>query len=361
MYQKRVGAFLPLAIILFIAILACSMPGFTAPSQAPVTPQIPTVPPAIETSPPSSPITEEPPPANTATAAVVHIKFPATQPALEKTVYDVDSSGTGPEKRAPYGDSYDINRLERPFLQDMTYVSDLDITAINLGQDGEWYYLSVKRAGVDPNNALGINYGMELDTNADGFGDFIIWASPPYTAEWSTSNVQVFADKNHNTSGLSAEKSDAPYSADGYETMIFNGGNGSGDDPDLAWIRMTADKDSILQFAFKKSWAGSWFMYGALADAGLKNVSKLDYVDRFTEEEAGSPVRDKKFYPLKALFAVDNTCREAYGFDPNGYEPMLCPREVKPTKQPKEEPDPGLTGQPLLPQIPSTYKCWWCE
>ena len=173
--------------------------------------------------------------------AVVHVKSPASLPALEKTVYDVDSSGTASEKRAPYGNSYDINRLERPFLQDMTYVSDLDIAAINLGQDVDWYYVSVKRIGVDPNNALGINYGVELDTNADGFGDFIIWASPPYTPEWTTQNVQVFADKNHNTSGLSAEKSDAPYPADGYETIIFDGGHGSGDDPDLAWIRVTND------------------------------------------------------------------------------------------------------------------------
>ena len=39
------------------------------------------------------------------------------------------------------------------------------------------------------------------------------------------------------------------------------------------------------------------FMYGALADAGLKDVPKLDYVDRFTEAEAGSPVKDKQYYP----------------------------------------------------------------
>ena len=99
-------------------------------------------------------------------------------------------------------------------------------------------------------------------------------------------------------------------------------------------------------------------MYGALADANLKDVSKLDYVDRFTEEEAGSPVRDKKYYPLKALFAVDNTCREAHGFNPTGYEPMLCPRETKPTKQPNE---PGLEGDPLIPHQPPIYYCWWCE
>ncbi|MFN8381349.1 MAG: hypothetical protein U0V02_05385 [Anaerolineales bacterium] len=55
----------------------------------------------------------------------------------------------------------------------------------------------------------------------------------------------------------------------------------------------------------------------------MKDVTKLDYVDRFTEQEAGSPVKDKRFYPLQALFAVDNTCQEVIGFTPTGYEPKL--------------------------------------
>ena len=337
MHPKQIKALLPAATILLIAVLACSLPGNSSPSQAPaapVMPQIPAVVPSIEASPP----VVDP----TATLAVIHAKTPSSLPATGSTVYDVESSGTAPEKRAPYGDSYDINRLERPFLKDMTYVPDLDIDAIHLSQDGDWYYVSVKLIGIDPNNALGINYGVELDTNADGFGDFLIWARPPYTPEWSTDNVQAFADKNRNTSGLTAEKSDAPFTADGYETLIFDGGRGAGDDPDLAWIRMATGTDATIQFAFKKSWAGGSFMYGALADAGLKDVSKLDYVDRFTEEEAGSPIKNKKYYPLQALFAVDNTCREAYGFKPTGYEPMLCPKEQpKPAKQPGDTPVPG--------------------
>jgi hypothetical protein len=357
MYPNQVKALLPAATILLIAILACNLPNNSAPSQAPVAPQIPAAIPSIEASPPM--------PAPTATVTVIHAKTPSNLPATGSTVYDVESSVTAAEKRAPYGDSYDINRLERPFLKDMTYVPDLDIAAIHLSQDGDWYYVSVKLVGVDPNNALGINYGVELDTNMDGFGDLIIWARPPYTTQWSTDNVQAFADKNHNTSGLSADKSDAPFTTDGYETMIFDGGRGPGDDPDLAWIRMTSGTDATIQFAFKRSWAGGSFMYGALADAGLKDVLKLDYVDRFTEEEAGSPVKDKKYYPLKALFAVDNTCREAFGFKPTGYEPMLCPKEPKPTKQPQ----PGVPPPPGCPPHPfcgGQGAVWhedgcWCE
>jgi hypothetical protein len=284
------------------------------------------------------------------TIEVVHTQTPSTSPGAGILVYDVESSGTALEKRAPYGDSYNINRLERPFLQDMTYVSDLDIVRFTVSQDSTWFYISVKLIGNAPNNSLGINYGVELDTNYDGFGDYIVWAQPPYKPAWDTTNVKIFADKNHNTAGLSPDKSDAPFDADGYETQIFNGGAGDAD-PDMAWVRMNAGAEANIQFAFKKSWSGTVFMIGVISDAGLKDVKKLDYVDRFTEAEAGSPVKDKQYYPLKALFAVDNTCQEAFGFDPLGYESKLCPRpEVKPTKKtgdtPVPEPDqpPPPTG-----------------
>jgi hypothetical protein len=151
--------------------------------------------------------------------------------------------------------------------------------------------------------------------------------------------VQIFQDKNHDTGGLSGERSDAPLSADGYETLIFNGGEGDAD-PDMAWVRANASFDATVQFAFKKSWSGKVFMLGVMADAGLTDVKKLDYVDRFKESEAGSPVKDKSSYPLKALFAVDNVCREAFGFKSTGLEPQLCPREPAPTREPKASPVP---------------------
>jgi hypothetical protein len=80
-------------------------------------------------------------------------------------------------------------------------------------------------------------------------------------------------------------------------------------------------------------------MLGVLADAGLKDPGKLDYVDRFPIVEAGSPVKDNQNYPLKSLFLVDNTCREAFGFEATGYEPQICPVEPTPTKEPKAPPD----------------------
>lgn len=312
---------------LILAVLACNMPSSSlAPASAT---EVTT---SQEGSPPS--VVEA-----TTTPSVLHIVNPASA-ISGGLVYDVDSSGTASEKRAPYGDSYDINRLERPFLQDMTYVSDMDIVNFTVGQDAEWFYVSINLIGKDPNNPLGIDYGIELDTNHDGFGDYVIVANPTYTNTWDASNIRIFQDTNHDTAGISAVKSDAPITTNGYETQIFHGGVGDAD-PDMAWVRLSSSANSTLEFAFKKSWSGTVFMLGVFSDAGLKDVGKLDYVDRFTEIEAGSPIEDKSSYPLKSLYAVDNTCQEAYGFEPNGYEPKLCPRP-EPTPAPRT-PQAGCT------------------
>jgi hypothetical protein len=61
-----------------------------------------------------------------------------------------------------------------------------------------------------------------------------------------------------------------------------------------------------------------------IADAGLKSIADMDYVDRFTAQQAGSPVRDQQEYPLKSLYAVDNVCREVFGFIGTKQEPQRC-------------------------------------
>jgi len=338
MQSNTFRSLIPAFLILLIAMLACNLPFVVATSAPPISPtaeQAPLIP--IAGQPTTAPPTEIP---ATATVLVTHTMTP-TDPRGGKLIYDVQSAGTAAEKRAPYGDSYDINRLERPFLQDMTYVSDVDIVSFTVAKDTDWWYVSMKLIGIDPNNAMGVNYGIELDLDRDGWGDYLIWAHPPYTAQWDTLPVQIFQDNNHNTSGLSSGKSDAPFAADGYETLVFDGSAG-GSDPDVAWVRIHAGVEATVQFAFKKTWSGSVFMLGVIADAGLKDPRKLDYVDRFQIAEAGSPVKDNQNYPLKGLFSVDNTCRDAFGFEPTRYEPGICPVEPTPTKAPRN-PRPGVT------------------
>jgi hypothetical protein len=248
-------------------------------------------------------------------------------PAPGKLLNDVVSSGNA----ASSGDSYKINRFERPFLKDMTYVADLDIVTFNVSEDADWYYISIGLNGKNPNNSLGINYGAEIDLDADGFGDYLLWAHPPYTTEWDTSTVQVFKDSNHDSAGLSSRQSDAIRDADGYDMLIFNGASIETADPDLAWVRMIGGQAATIQFAFKKSLIGTNFMLGVVADAGLKDISKFDYNDYFKEADAGSSLRNNPYYPLGSIYALDNTCWEAYGIQTPSSEPKFCSPSVSAT------------------------------
>lgn len=342
MMTRLASPFVVLGGIFVLVAVACNLPS-SQPAAAPTpTSAFLPAPPLVVESPTATSV-----PA-TATPAVMHIRLPSDSPPAGKLVYDVDSADTAPEKRAPYGDSYKINRLERPFQQDMTYIPELDIVTFTLSQDDTYIYVSLELSGFDPNNPIGIDYGVEIDLDADGFGDRVIWAHPPYVPTWTTDGVQVFEDSNHDTGGLSGELSDAPLPGNGYDKLLFD--SGVGEDPDLAWVRVNAGRQATVQFAFKPSLTDGAYMLGVLADAGLKEVGKLDYVDRFTEEQAGSPERSEKYYPLKALHSVDNTCREAFGFKPNGYEPQLCPRD-------EATPRPRPTRQFCPP--PLTMMCNW--
>lgn len=319
-----------LSLILMLVVLACNIPGAAvAVEDTPVPVAITDTPVISATATQAdlatatvipSPTVELPSP----TSIVAHSLIPSTSIRAGKLIHDVVSVDTAAENRAPYGDSYQINLFERPFMQDMSYVADLDIASYNLNYDEKFYYVSIELVGTDPNNDIGIQYAVELDLDADGFGDYIVIARPPFNVDWSTDNLQVVQDTNHDTSGLSAEKSDAPLPGNGYDTIIFDGGRGAGDDPDLAWVRINAGKYATVQFAFKRALAENRFMYGVIADAGLRSIADLDYVDRFTEAEAGSPVKNEPFYPLKALYGVDNVCRETQGFTGTGQEPQRC-------------------------------------
>ncbi len=340
MMTRLARSFLFLMVIWGLVAVACNLPANQANAVAtPTLALLPSPVPVMEI--PTATLVP-------ATATVMHIQRPSDAPPVGKLVYDVESADTAAEKRAPYGDSYNINRLERPFQQDMTYIPDLDIVTFMLSQDDTYIYVSLELSGFDPNNPVGINYGVEIDLDADGFGDRLIWAHPPYVPGWTTDGVQVFEDSNHDTGGLSGELSDAPLPGNGYDRLLFD--SGVGEDPDLAWVRVNAGRQATVQFAFKHSLTDGAYMLGVLADAGLKEAGKLDYVDRFTEEQAGSPEKSEKYYPLKALHSVDNTCREAFGFKPNGYEPQLCPRDEA---TPKPRPTHSFCPPPI------TMWCNW--
>jgi hypothetical protein len=327
MRTKSYSPFVLSTTLLITAMLACNLPS-----------GVPTPVPAAQTAPPVQPQIQT---TNTPQAIPIsHVLVPPDTQTTGEYNYDVDSSGTAAEHRAPYGDSFNINLFERPFTQKvMDYHPELDIETFRLTADNDFYYVSIQMVSGDMNSEIGVDYGVEIDQNHDGFGDYLIWAHPAYTTTWTTDTVQVYSDTNHDTGGASADKSDAVFNGNGYDSLIFD--QGKGEDSDLAWVRLDPRINSAIQFAFKRTLAGSSFMWGVWADAGLKSPSMFNYNDRFKEADAGSPEKSEKYYPINAIYLVDNTCWAAFGFKPGGYEPHLCPPlGPRPTKKPKEQPGP---------------------
>ncbi|MFZ1043620.1 MAG: hypothetical protein WAN58_20155, partial [Anaerolineales bacterium] len=347
-HMKR-SSILLVIVALIAAVLSCNFPSATALQQQSspqgTTPNTA----AASATPPASTST----PAVSSTPSITHVMTPADINPTGTLMYDVDSSGTASQHRAPYGDSYNINLFERPFTQkDMTYMPNVDITTFQITADSTWYYVFITLIGDNPNDPANIDYGVEIDKDRDGFGEVLVWAQPPYQTQWTTDGIKVYTAPNYVVGGASPEKSDAnattgaPYPGPGYQTVIFD--QGQGNDPDLAWVRIDPKNPNTVDFAFKQSLAGPSFMWGVWADAGLKNPGMFNYNDRFTNAQAGSPIGNSPYYPINAIYAVDNTCRAAYGFKPTGYEPLLCPTNAPaPGPAPKSTQPPA--GKPTLP------------
>ncbi len=328
MKHNQRNAILTVALVFALTLLACDLT-----AQAPVTqaPQAPTP----EDQQGETPVVEQP--TDSPRPTVTHLVSPGEPPgAWLSEITDRDTSPVAAEKRALGGENININLFERPFntaAMDV-YFPDLDITRARLFEDSAWVYVTIRLAGRGEDEALAGYYGLEVDLDVDGRGEFLIFASAPGTA-WSTDGVRAWADVNNDVGGSLPIYAEAPYGGDGYETLTFD--SGLGDDPDLAWARQAPDDDKSVQIAFKIDLlqADNKFTWGAWTDGGgVLNPAWFDYDDHFTPEEAGSPLIESAEYPILALYELDNTCRWAVGFTPTGSEPGICPVPVTPTSIP---------------------------
>jgi hypothetical protein len=283
---------------------------------------------AIDT--PAAPNTTEavaPTDTPTQTATIAHLTTPGTPGAVEWYVADYSSKSTAAEKRAPGGDSYPYNLYERPFrAEDMQYLPGIDLIRAEIHRSGDWFYVTIRlqESPTDEEKASA-RYGVEVDTDLDGRGDYLIWAAAPAGTTWSTDGVQVWTDKNNDVGGPVPIKLDAPNAdRNGYDELVFDQGLGA--DPDAAWARFAPEDAKRVQIAFKPATIGNDadFLWGVWADAGSKQPGWFDYDDHFTFAEAGSPLKGNVQYPLKALEALDNTCLMSYGFMLLGTEPGAC-------------------------------------
>ena len=331
--------------LLALAGLACSLPGQAAPTvdpnvvalavqqtlqssgEGPSGPPPATIPAATEAAPPPTDTPLVP------TPTVAHVVFPANPGGTTSFMTDRSSAALAGERRS-IGDNLDTNLLERPFTANvMDYRGYLDINRGELSIGAPWIYVTFYLEQVPPAGTPAF-YGVEVDIDIDGRGDWMIVGAAPPTTDWTTNGVRVLRDTNNDVGAAHPMTSDAPSGGNGYDELVFDQGQGS--DPDAAWIRLAPGSATQVQVAFKYTVIGSpnTWTWGVWADEGINKPEWLDYNDHFTAAEAGSPTSGTSNYPIKALAAVDNSCRWAVGFTPIGTEPGICPVPPTPTPVP---------------------------
>ena len=84
-----------------------------------------------------------------------------------------------------YGDNIKRNVLERPFTaKEMEYRGEIDIIRVNLKVSETWVHVSIFLAKDLP--AIGgMKYGMELDLDENGRGDYLIQSNLPLSEAWN--------------------------------------------------------------------------------------------------------------------------------------------------------------------------------
>jgi hypothetical protein len=285
-------------------------------------------------------------------ANVEHKLIPVTGNGKEQVVYDQVNKDGEKLKSAVGGEQYSVGKFERPFDENMNYLPYLDIVKSTLQrEDPNFIYTTVQVAApVSTSEGKPALYGLELDTNMDGRSEILILAEKPLSTEWSVMGVNVWkstsSEKSLSTSGAAIPVTGAM----GYDLNLFAAGVGT--DADLAWVRLSPDKPDTVELAFKNTLVGGEkgkFVWHPVTDGKSYSSKLYDLNVNFSLEQAGSPLRDSLFYPLKEVFAVDNTCRVASGYQPSGRETGLCPLPA-PAQGPET---PGEPAPPNFQDVPA--------
>ena len=231
-------------------------------------------------------------------------------------------------------DSWELNRFERPFnaLSQDKYFPDLDIQDAYLGRDADWYYLRIALFDPKPDaDFITGTYAIEMDLDLDGRGDLLVLVSEPGKKtgkEWSTRGVQIWRDSNNDVGGNKPRIPDGSIAADGYDTLLFDQGKGA--DSNGAWARAFMTGSAHVELAFKTEYldgdiAFKWWVWSAYAS----NPELYDLHDYFSRKQAGAANVGNALFPVKEVFATDNSCANMWGASPDPNDPDYCFSDVK--------------------------------
>ncbi|GAP20460.1 hypothetical protein ADM99_00135 [Leptolinea tardivitalis] len=238
-------------------------------------------------------------------------------------IYDQTCVSTSAEHKAPGGDDYTQGRFERPFDKEMNYLPSLDIVRAELVRSGYgWDYFTIVLEAEPASSP--VVYGLELDLNIDGRGDFLIQLPAPTSSTWTETGVKMFWDSDGDVGGRVINRSDPHgYKGSGFESIKIDAN--AGKTRGQIWSRLISNG---LQIAVAENLTGgknSKFSWKPYTDGNPFPPTWYDIDDYFTMEQAGSAIVGDLDYPLKAVYTVDNTCRGLSGLTPSGNEQGVCP------------------------------------
>ncbi|MDO9546146.1 MAG: hypothetical protein Q7J07_05285 [Pelolinea sp.] len=263
---------------------------------------------------------------------IEHTTLPGNPGKADQIKDEIDTENTAGSKSA-LGDSFRLGNFERPFTETvMDYHPETDIVRLLLSRGSDFYYFTFELNGADKDlNYPSATYGIEIDTDYDGRGDYLLWAKGDSNTEWNIDDVMLLADSNEDVGGASAVVPDNN-DGNGYDQVLFSINDLN--DPDSAWKRVDPTDGNNIQLAVKIGLIdNNRFYWKAWADAGVADPAMFDYNDSFSESQAGSPNKNSSFYPISGLNLMDSTCWIAYNLTPTGTELGGCVG-LQPTQQP---------------------------
>lgn len=269
-----------------------------------------------------------------------HVLIPVEFEGKEQVIHDQVTEPYASQNRAAGGDEFKKGRFERPFDQNMVYLGNLDIVkSTMIRTDPNFIFVTIEVAKPIASAIYDTNYyGLELDLNRDGRSLYMIRGLGPLTETWTTDGMDAWkSTAAEQPSDMAAEGGIPVTGALGFDINLLKSGRGT--DNDLAWIRLKPGTDNTVEIAFKNSIVGGEkgsFIWRPFTDGAPFSELEYDLQVNYTLEQAGSPYKGEFYYPLKDVFAVDNTCRVASGFEADGNEPGICPLPAPPQSEEKD-------------------------
>ncbi len=338
---------------LLISILACGFPASDGATEAPIV-ELPAAEISATEVAATEAATQESAPADQP-VAIQHQTIPIGLPEQQSgQAGDFDSSNVIQNKSVVGGDRFTYGRFERPFNSSTmdVYFSQLDIVDTKVFQDDTWIYGSIVLKELNSSSSSTAKYAIELDTDLDGKGDWLIIANKPESTDWVVVGVQVYEDANNDVgSELPTLSDENSANGDGFEALVFD--QGQGDDADAAWVRISPNNANLVEISVKQSVLGNpkKYLINMWAGTSLLNPALFDLNDHFSHEQAGAADNGLQYYyPIKEVSEIDSSCRMAVGFQPTGQEPGICEVLIPSTGQ-------GVPVVPGVPGVPGPSGC----